>query len=569
MHSIQMLNSCFSSTCISSLFECPVIGDWCRLNEMSRGRGKRTFIMYMIEVSRGDYAEVVVIRRGSLHCGSFSKRKRIIHGRKYTHFYSSFEKMPSAKRSWCCHPCHLQTLPDGKKATTKSGPRPSHPLGSRRINVAFVEYINEKFSVLLKHSLLDLDDNHSLCTRCYEEELPDFERTREENENNNYQRMDDDGFTIDSSDMSELQKEYAVAKLNEVFATFALEPVVAWVYNSAPCEFESNQILYLRRNTLQTQQKVDKMYTVLQEMVNCLTNNENRRHLIDGFISLELSIAEIDDFLYRLRSLVSTSSYHDQVMLLQTSPITWGWKKIEKFFQCTEHQGRQAIRQRTQHGDFTKPVDERGNKALDPAVSQLVVEFYLDDEISRQSSYTKDARKLTKDIVVVIRYLTMSVGETFKLFQSKYPNLSIARSKFYSLRPTWVREDCPHEVCMCVYHQNADLLLKVSPDLDMSNWKTLFFIRRSVEQLEEHWIEKIWLIKLSALYLAKIATIDDATIALIKTFLTCSYPILTLMNNQTHNGRFGLLARIERSCNIAPAHFVLWSINWILYGLLS
>jgi hypothetical protein len=203
-------------------------------------------------------------------------------------------------------------------------------------------------------------------------------------------------------------------------------------------------------------------------MVNCLTNNENRRQLIDGFTSLELSIAEIDDFLYRLRSLVNKSSYHDQVMLLQTAPITWGWKKIERFFHCTVHQARQAISQRTHHGDFTKPMDERGNKALDPAVSQLVADFYLDDEISRQSSYTKDTRKLTKDTVVVIRYLTMSVGEAFKLFQSKHSNLAIGRSKFFSLRPTWVREDCPHEVCMCIYHENADLLLKVSLDLEMS-----------------------------------------------------------------------------------------------------
>jgi hypothetical protein len=162
-----------------------------------------------------------------MHCGYFSERKRIIHGIEFPHFYTPFEKMPNAKRAWCSHPCHLQTLPDGRKASTKSGPRPSHPLGSRRINVSFVEYINEKFAVLLKDSLLDLDDNHSLCTRCYDEELPDFERTQEENENNDRQSMDDDGFTIDSSDMSESQQAYAVAKLNEVFAIFALEPVIA------------------------------------------------------------------------------------------------------------------------------------------------------------------------------------------------------------------------------------------------------------------------------------------------------------------------------------------------------
>ena len=95
--------------------------------------------------------------------------------------------------------------------------------------MSFVEFINEKFSVLLKDSLLDLNENHSLCTRCYEEEIPNFSRTQEENENNNHQGMDDDGFTMDSSDMSELQQEYAVAKLNEAFAIFALEPVIAQV----------------------------------------------------------------------------------------------------------------------------------------------------------------------------------------------------------------------------------------------------------------------------------------------------------------------------------------------------
>lgn len=178
-------------------------------------------------ISRHVYATLLIIRGGHIHFGYFSERKRIIRGIKFTHFYPSFEKMPSTKRDWCSHPCHLQTLPDGSKATTKFGPRPSHPLGSRRINVSFVEFINDKFSVLLKDSLLNLNETHSLCTRCYEEELPDFERTQEDNENNEFQRMDDDECTIGSSDMNELQKEYAVARLNEVFAIFTLEPVIA------------------------------------------------------------------------------------------------------------------------------------------------------------------------------------------------------------------------------------------------------------------------------------------------------------------------------------------------------
>ena len=123
---------------------------------------------------------------------------------------------------------------------------------------------------------------------------------------------------------------------------------------------------------------------------------------------------------------------------------------------------RAAVLQRTEHNDLSKPVDSRGNRPLDSAVAQVVQDFYLDDEISRQSSYTKDVRTPKNRGTVVIRYMTMSIGETFELFKDRYPDLKVGRSKFHSLRPSWVREDCPHEVCMCIQHQNIDLLLTVS-----------------------------------------------------------------------------------------------------------
>jgi len=56
----------------------------------------------------------------------------------------------------------------------------------------------------------------------------------------------------------------------------------------------------------------------------------------------------------------------------------------------------------------------------------------------------------------------MSIGETYELFKTRYPNVKIGRSKFYALRPSWVREDSPRQVCMCIQHQNIDLLLTVS-----------------------------------------------------------------------------------------------------------
>jgi hypothetical protein len=38
-------------------------------------------------------------------------------------------------------------------------------------------------------------------------------------------------------------------------------------------------------------------------------------------LSTDLSVSEVEDFLYRLRWLFDKSSYHEQILLIQTAPI--------------------------------------------------------------------------------------------------------------------------------------------------------------------------------------------------------------------------------------------------------
>ncbi len=163
-------------------------------------------------------------------------------------------------------------------------------------------------------------------------------------------------------------------------------------------------------------------------------------------------------------------------MLTQVAPVEWGWKKIAQFFECTSHQGRMAVLQRTKYADLSKPIDRRGNKPFDHNVAQVIEDFYLTDEISCQSSNTKDTRTPKDHGTVVIRYMTMSIGETYELFKIRYPDIKVSRSKFHSLRPSWVRKDCPHQVCMCIQHQNIDLLLTVSKYIGNSHYNNFFFL---------------------------------------------------------------------------------------------
>ena len=230
-----------------------------------------------------------------------------------------------------------------------------------------------------------------------------------------------------------------------------------------------------RRNTGQTREKIDRIYKTLLEWSNCLSIIPTQKSTTERFSSLGLSLSEAEDMLHRLRRLVNKSDYDEQILLMQTAPVEWGWKKIENFFRCSEHQARTVVLQRTSYGDLSKHTDGRGNKPFDSTTSQLIQDFYLDDGISRQSSNAKDTRQAKGVGTVTIKYMMMSIGETYELFKTKYPNIKVSRSKFYSLKPSWVREDCPHQVCMCILHQNIDLMLRVSKY--MRNYlKIAFFV---------------------------------------------------------------------------------------------
>jgi hypothetical protein len=141
--------------------------------------------------------------------------------------------MPTVKRNWCAHPSHLQTLPDGTKVCTKVGPKPNHPLGSRRITSTLANYINKTCQVIVNDSTLELNENHSLCRKCFDEERARFVAAEIEQMETEDHQLDDnsDGAGVeeeleDSSALMKAKQDYAVEMLNEAFKLFRLEPVV-------------------------------------------------------------------------------------------------------------------------------------------------------------------------------------------------------------------------------------------------------------------------------------------------------------------------------------------------------
>ena len=105
------------------------------------------------------------------------------------------------------------------------------------------------------------------------------------------------------------------------------------------------------------------------------------------------------------------------------------------------------------------PQYSTGNKPLPRNIIDTVIDFYREDGISRISSNSKDIIQINKN-PISLRFMEMTVLEAFHIFQERFPN-TVSRSSFYSLRPREVKITSPHDTCICLYHENMNLALKV------------------------------------------------------------------------------------------------------------
>ncbi|CAF1461704.1 unnamed protein product, partial [Adineta ricciae] len=128
-------------------------------------------------------------------------------------------------------------------------------------------------------------------------------------------------------------------------------------------------------------------------------------------------------------------------------------------FQSKPNQARRSLVLRKNSGIFAYPQCLQGtNRALSDSTIDEVVKFYREDGISRASSNFKDTIKINGQSVAV-HFLEMTVLDAYRIFNEQHPGL-VARSTFNALRPREVKTATPHDTCICIIHENIDLLLK-------------------------------------------------------------------------------------------------------------
>ncbi|CAF3451774.1 unnamed protein product, partial [Rotaria sp. Silwood2] len=330
--------------------------------------------------------------------------------------------MPHKSRIWCVHPCHDKVLPDGKKRFWKTGSNPTHPKGKRSINEELAEYINNHNESILNGNSERLSEGDYLCSTCFEKEencwMIDHSvimQIDDEQESCDYKKVDSGPDYKQDSPMDDDCARHELLdvqkQLNQVF------------------EFVNVKKVNDFRKTNQVSNAVDETYFTLLKWSNTLAPSSRRNVEPETFNTLGLSMDDAVWILRHLRESFNISDNYEQQRLMTMLPSDWGRDRIANWFDGSKHQARQSIQLRTTSGVLSFPEDRRGNKSLDSQVELAVHNFYISDEISRETSNKKQIiHPPPSRIPVPLRFLHLTIGETYEQFKLEYPNVEMNRS---------------------------------------------------------------------------------------------------------------------------------------------
>ncbi|CAM4966186.1 unnamed protein product [Rotaria socialis] len=209
-------------------------------------------------------------------------------------------------------------------------------------------------------------------------------------------------------------------------------------------EYQKDKIPFMtsRSAVSRIRANVDEVYGKLYRLCDIL--DEEPQVSCDPNLH-ELRIYESDELLDSLKN------YSPRVM-----PMNKLLLSVK--FQSKPNQARRSLVLRKNKEMLAYPQCLRGNIPLSDVTIDSVVKFYYEDGISQSSSNSKDAIKINRQPVAV-RLLEMTALDAYRIFNERFPG-AVAKSTFTTLRPREVKIATPHDTCMCITHENMDLLLK-------------------------------------------------------------------------------------------------------------
>ncbi|XP_063243365.1 uncharacterized protein LOC134542780 [Bacillus rossius redtenbacheri] len=163
-------------------------------------------------------------------------------------------------------------------------------------------------------------------------------------------------------------------------------------------------------------------------------------------------------------SALHTCNYNGKVQLLTLVPQTFSKtvlkEKLPSVSKYLIDKCRTVIKNK---GIYAQP-DPYSGHPLPTQVQDLALSYYLEDskDCSRESPNKKDVICIKdgngEKVKKVKRFMTRSIKEAYKAFKKDNPLIEISLSKFYALRPRWVKIQPEQTVCSCIYCSNMQLI---------------------------------------------------------------------------------------------------------------
>jgi len=123
--------------------------------------------------------------------------------------------MPYQKKIWCPHPSHI--------GLTRSGSKPSHPVGQRIINEREAKLFNTHIMSNSEWTSRIIKAGDKVCQTCFNT-LPDLMQTCLDAEPVLVETPDSENPQVPSLDQ-QLKRDLAKEELNRVFKLLSMEPI--------------------------------------------------------------------------------------------------------------------------------------------------------------------------------------------------------------------------------------------------------------------------------------------------------------------------------------------------------
>ena len=228
-----------------------------------------------------------------------------------------------------------------------------------------------------------------------------------------------------------------------------------------------SKVQYGKRKIHQVKGKLEEKRLSLQSQVAASLTvsteslEEHKEHLPENLEEMVQKSKDLDQLIFLMKEKLKTSNRTRKIQILTMIPPSWSIKKAQEAFSVSASIVRTARKLSEEKGILELP-DRKCGKRLPNEIATLVMEFYSDDEYSRQMPGKKDSVSIKKNVPMQKRLLLYGLREFYKAFKDKYPQVSLGFSKFCSLRPKWcilVGSAGTHSVCVCTNHQNILLMM--------------------------------------------------------------------------------------------------------------